>query len=76
MGTKQWNYKQSGLPDPNVVSINAARYTLIQRNGKPVHANKREIVKLCRAEGVSEITDRATKEIIKVNLATGKFEVA
>lgn len=69
---KKWNHWK---PQSNVETVTSARYTAIRANGKPVHANKREIIRFCQSEGINQVTNRATGEIIKVNLATGKFEV-
>ena len=64
---RHWKY------DTNIVSIGAARYTLVKPNGKLVHANKREIIKLCQEYGVSTVIDRMTKTELQVDLKTGKF---
>lgn len=65
-----WNHWK---PKSNTENPCAARYTLIRRNGKPVHANKREIIKLAQSEGVSQVLDRVTGETVPLNLETGQF---
>ncbi len=69
---RSWNWKNHKQLS-NVVSINAAPFTVMQPNGKPVHGKLREILAICRQHGITEVTERSTGKTLNVNLETGRL---